>query len=203
MQLQNVSVSSLLYSSQLIRLWYLSHRRPAKAQVPLRIRIVSPEPSLFADIKYGSRRKVRPKRRCLALLEDEFMEDKKYHNLMRWLISFHLAKQELGLVAKSVESDFNPGVWSSNPSPATCYFHGDWSWKNFKGNSLKLGSCLLASHQTLVIMHKFLLQNKCMYSYGSGATESLQNDRGTVCSPTKNVWTAKMYKCTFLQFMHF
>ena len=31
-----------------MRLWYLSHRRPAKAQASLRIRAVSPEPSLFA-----------------------------------------------------------------------------------------------------------------------------------------------------------
>ena len=37
-----------------MRLWYLSHRRPAKAQASLRIRAVSPEPSLFAHIKYGS-----------------------------------------------------------------------------------------------------------------------------------------------------
>ena len=34
--------------SQLMRLWYLSHRRPAKAQASLRIRSVLPEPSLFA-----------------------------------------------------------------------------------------------------------------------------------------------------------
>ena len=40
--------------SQLMRLWYLSHRRPTKAQVSLRIRAVSPEPSLFAHMKYGS-----------------------------------------------------------------------------------------------------------------------------------------------------
>ena len=38
--------------SQLMRLWYLSHRRPAKAQASLRIRAVSPEPSLFAHMKY-------------------------------------------------------------------------------------------------------------------------------------------------------
>ena len=41
--------------SQLMSLWYLSHRRPAKAQATLRIRAVSPEPSLFAHMKYGSR----------------------------------------------------------------------------------------------------------------------------------------------------
>ena len=58
-----------LYLSQLMRFWYLSHRRPAKAQASLLIRAVSPEPSLFAHMKYGSRRKVRPKIRHLAPLD--------------------------------------------------------------------------------------------------------------------------------------
>ena len=70
-----------------MRLWYFSHRRPAKAQASLRIRAVSPEPSLFAHIKYGSRLRVQPKVRNLAPLEmvghvhlnNEFMEDEKYH----------------------------------------------------------------------------------------------------------------------------
>ena len=44
-----------------MRLWYLSQRRPAKAQVSLRIREVSPEPSVFAHTKNGSRRRVQPK----------------------------------------------------------------------------------------------------------------------------------------------
>ena len=52
--------------SQLMRLWYLSHRRPAKAQASLRIRAVSPEPSLFAHMNYGSRRRVTPTIRYLA-----------------------------------------------------------------------------------------------------------------------------------------
>ena len=55
--------------SQLMRLWYLSHRRPAKVQASLRIRAVSPETSLFAHMKYGSRRRVRPKIRHLAPLD--------------------------------------------------------------------------------------------------------------------------------------
>ena len=43
-------------------IWYLSsHRRPAKAQASLRIRTASPEPSLLAHIKYGSRRRGQPK----------------------------------------------------------------------------------------------------------------------------------------------
>ena len=58
-----------LHLSQLMRLWYLSHRRPAKAQVSLRIRTVSPEPSLFAHIKYGSKWRVRPKIKDLAPLD--------------------------------------------------------------------------------------------------------------------------------------
>ena len=75
--------------SQLMRLWYLPHTRPANAEASLRIRAVMPEPSLFAHIKYG-RRRVRL--RYLALLdgcacafEDKFMEDEKYHNLITWL----------------------------------------------------------------------------------------------------------------------
>ena len=54
--------------SQLMRLWYLSHKRPAKARASLRIRAVSPEPSLFADTKYGSSLRVRQKFRQLAPL---------------------------------------------------------------------------------------------------------------------------------------
>ena len=38
-----------------MRLWYLSHRRPAKAQASLCIRAVSPEHSLFAHMKYGNK----------------------------------------------------------------------------------------------------------------------------------------------------
>ena len=55
--------------SQLMRLWYLSHWQPAKAQASLRICRVSPEPSLFAHMKYESRRRVRPKIKHLAPLD--------------------------------------------------------------------------------------------------------------------------------------
>ena len=80
-----------------MRLWYLSHRRPGKAQASLRICTVSPEPLLFAHMKYGSRQRVRPKIRhiapldgCASRLKNEFTEDEKYHNLMRWLICKHI-----------------------------------------------------------------------------------------------------------------
>ena len=57
------------YLSQLMRLWYLSHMRPAKARASLRIRAVTPEPSLFAHMKYESRRKIRQNIRHLAPLD--------------------------------------------------------------------------------------------------------------------------------------
>ena len=54
--------SSHLQMRKLMRLWYLSHRRPAKAQAAwLRIRTVAPELSLFAHMKYGSTWRVRQK----------------------------------------------------------------------------------------------------------------------------------------------
>ena len=56
----------ILQMSRLMRLWYLSLRRRAKAQVRLRICAISPEPSLLVHIKYGSRRRVWPKIRRVA-----------------------------------------------------------------------------------------------------------------------------------------
>ena len=47
-------------------MWYLSHRRTAKAQARLCIPAVSPEPSLFAHITYGSRQRVWPNIRRVA-----------------------------------------------------------------------------------------------------------------------------------------
>ena len=54
---------------QLMRLWYLSHRRPAKIQASLRFSAVLPDPLLFAHITYGSRRRVRPKIRHLVQMD--------------------------------------------------------------------------------------------------------------------------------------
>ena len=55
--------------SQLVRFWYLSHRWPAKAQASLRIRAVSPQPSLFEHMNYGSRQWVRQKIKHIAPLD--------------------------------------------------------------------------------------------------------------------------------------
>ena len=50
------------------RIWYLSPMRAAKVQASLRIRAVSPEPSLLAHISSESRRTFRQKARSLAAL---------------------------------------------------------------------------------------------------------------------------------------
>ena len=50
------------------RIWYLSHMRAAKGQASLRIRAVSPEPSLLAHTSSESRGTFRQKARSLAPL---------------------------------------------------------------------------------------------------------------------------------------
>ena len=52
------------------RIWYLSPMRAAKVQASLRIRAVSPEPSLLAHTSSESRRTFRQKARSLAPLND-------------------------------------------------------------------------------------------------------------------------------------
>ena len=52
------------------RIWYLSPMRAAKVQASLRIRAVSPEPSLLAHTSSESRGTFRQKARSLAPLND-------------------------------------------------------------------------------------------------------------------------------------
>ena len=52
------------------RIWYLSPMRAAKVQASLRIRAVSPEPSLLAHTSGESRGTFGQKTRSLALLND-------------------------------------------------------------------------------------------------------------------------------------
>ena len=86
--------------SQLMRLWYLSHRRPVKAQASLRICAVSPQPSLFAHMKYGSRQRVRPKIRYLAPLDgctcafEEWVYGGQKGSLFHNMAHFILPKQK-------------------------------------------------------------------------------------------------------------
>ena len=112
--------------SQLMRLWYLSHRRTAKAQASLRIHAVLPEPSLFAHMKYGNRRRVWPKHQTSSPTGWQRMHvwrmsvRRKKSAIISWAGSFYYSvmgpKDEDGM-AKSVDPDqtFPLGaVWSGS-----------------------------------------------------------------------------------------
>ena len=64
------------------RIWYLSPMRAAKVQASLRIRAVSPEPSLLAHTSLESRRTFRQKARSLAPLNGRACAVKVCHDGM-------------------------------------------------------------------------------------------------------------------------
>ena len=61
-------IKNLSYLDRVKRIWYLSPMRAAKVQASLRIRAVSPEPSLLAHTSSESRGTFRQKARSLAPL---------------------------------------------------------------------------------------------------------------------------------------
>ena len=78
------------YLSQLMRLWYLSHGRPTKAQAHRQSLRCSHTWPMEAD--EGSDKFQTSSPTVHARLKNEFSEDEKYHNLMRWLISLFFVK---------------------------------------------------------------------------------------------------------------
>ena len=69
------------YMSHLIRLWYLSHGRPAKTQASLRIW------SMEVDEGCDQKSDIKPHWMAAHVrLKNEFKEDEKCGNLMSWLI---------------------------------------------------------------------------------------------------------------------
>ena len=71
-----------LHLDRVKRNWYLSHMRAAKVQASLRIRAVSPEPSLLAHTSNKSRGTFRPKAISLAPLNGLACADKICHDGM-------------------------------------------------------------------------------------------------------------------------
>ena len=71
-----------LHMDRVKRIWYLSHMRAAKVQASLRIRAVSPEPSLLAHTNSESRGTFRQKARSLAPLNGWACAVKICHNGM-------------------------------------------------------------------------------------------------------------------------
>ena len=70
------------YVDRVKRIWYLSPMRAAKVQASLRIRAVSPEPSLLAHTSSESRGTFRQKARSLAPLNGWACAVKICHNGM-------------------------------------------------------------------------------------------------------------------------
>ena len=68
MKIKRMKEESTLYLGRDKQIWYLSPMRAAKVQASLRIRAVSPEPSLLAHTSSESRGTFRQKARSLAPL---------------------------------------------------------------------------------------------------------------------------------------
>ena len=67
-QYRNYDIEKLYYMDRVKRIWYLSPMRAAKVQASLRIRAVSPEPSLLAYTSSESKETFRQKARSQAPL---------------------------------------------------------------------------------------------------------------------------------------
>ena len=75
-------ISTHHHMDRVKRIWYLSPMRAAKVQASLRIRAVSPEPSLLAHTSSESRGTFRQKARSLAPLNGWACAVKIYHDGM-------------------------------------------------------------------------------------------------------------------------
>ena len=110
------------YLSQLMRLWYLPHRWPAKAQVSLHIHAVLPEPSLFEHMKYGSKQRVGPKIRHLAALDgcacmfEEWILQRTKSAIISWDGSFDVK------ILKIMYTD-NEGMLKTFAEKKTCFYN--------------------------------------------------------------------------------
>ena len=134
-----------------MRLWYLSHRRPVKAQGTLRIHAVSPEPLLFAHMKYESRRRVRPTTRHLASLDGCacFFEEWVYGG--RKVPHSHELAHLFSMLLVFPEE--------TNRLILDLFIKG---WKN-------IYNIFEPAHEIMVlfVLHKFILQT-CMHSHPMG-----------------------------------
>ena len=136
--------------------------------------LVSPEPSLFAHMKHGSRRKVQPKIRHLAPMdghacafEEKCTEDEKCHNLMRWL--------NCGLC-----SNFNPHL----PSGPIHSYQLDESISNFRGYLVYF-----------FIFYLIFNRNSCKQTVCVDPDQmphSAASDLGLHCLPMSQKWDTRL-----------
>ena len=81
------------------RVWYLSYNQEAKAQASLRMRAVSPEPSLLTHKKYRSRSLIRPNTWSVALLGSFARALKETTERMRDMYIISWAGQNLNMIS--------------------------------------------------------------------------------------------------------
>ena len=88
------------------RIWSLSHMRAAKVQASLRIRAVSPEPSLLAHTRSESRGTFRQKARSLAPLNGWACAVRICHDgMLEDTNSFDGAHMKTGLLLQNVSDN--------------------------------------------------------------------------------------------------
>ena len=157
--------------SQLMRLWYLSHRRPAKVQTSLRICAVSPKPSLFAHLKYGSRQRVRPKNQTssptgwLRMCVWRFSLRRAKSAIISWAILYSLICSSHCILKdkSSARSTFMP--WSSKSFTAKTNFISKCHLQPFNLIELKFhNSHMNNADATWVFRHVPSINSACKIS---------------------------------------
>ena len=135
---ENLNVS---YFGRAKRIWYLSPMRAAKVQASLRIRAVSPEPSLLAHTSSESRGTFRQKTRSLAPLNgwacavktchDGMLEDT--NSLVAAHLRFMLQDYKDQQLCDFLEFGFPIGYNGNNEILQQIYKKDVWKFKNHKG----------------------------------------------------------------------
>ena len=157
-----------------MRLRFLSHRWPAKAQGSLRIRAVSPEPLLFAHMKNGSRRRVRPKIRHLAPLDgcacafEEWVYWRWKRVIISWDGSIVTASNSINCVLFCLESLLTAILQICD------YVGSHFGWVLWSHDIFRLPASAKKSEE--------LLKPKELGSIWGNQTASAQSDQRLCCS---------------------
>ena len=107
------SVRAIIHSLTLVDYLPIQTHKPYSIAYHIGICAVSPKPSLFAHMTYGSRRRADQKQTSspmgwlrMRVWRVEFTEDEKYHNLMSWLTWAFIAVAPLENYVRKSSSAF-------------------------------------------------------------------------------------------------
>ena len=109
--------------NQLMRLWYLSHRQPAKAQVSLRICTVQSRQSLRSSQTW----KVRPKKGWLRIRIWSMNLRRKKSTIISWHVSNYCARPcEKGTYWQMANAQVSLPICTVSPKPSLLA-HNVWN----------------------------------------------------------------------------